>query len=209
MSGPKRFYLPHYTNQPDRPVYIEDVGNLLKISGLILQGMGSTMFLFSPNGDIPQAGLILGDPSPNIVYVKPSLEEWGEIIRISDDPLEFVGEVGGINKVLHRKQRNAISGNVQQKIWVRDGLKCVYCSTPMGQALLTVDHFMPLELGGVNDETNYVSSCRKCNKRKGMMHPKDFCGKYGFNYELIANYLEELTLPVMNDGDSWVAESPR
>jgi 5-methylcytosine-specific restriction endonuclease McrA len=40
---------------------------------------------------------------------------------------------------------------VQQKVWAADGFQCVYCGAKMGETLLTVDHFVPLELGGANE----------------------------------------------------------
>ena len=45
-----RFYLPHYENAPDRPAYLQDIGNLLFISGVVFQGMGSTLILLTPTG---------------------------------------------------------------------------------------------------------------------------------------------------------------
>ena len=67
--------------------------------------------------------------------------------------------------------RYAISGAIQQKIWAADSFACVYCGAKMGDILLTVDHFIPLEMGGKNIESNFVSACRKCNKRKGNDSP--------------------------------------
>jgi hypothetical protein len=173
-----RFYLPHYELAPDRPVYLEDIGSLLFISGVVLQGMGSTLVLVTPSGQLPED---LSD----IRWEQPDLADWGAIIKQSDNPEIFVGEIGGLNKILHRKQRYAISGSVQQKIWARDECRCVFCNRKIGDVLITVDHWVPLEQGGVNDETNYVTACRPCNKSKGMLMPADFCRKKGFDYDRI------------------------
>ncbi len=182
MSG-ERFYLPHYENQPDRPVYLQDIGSLLFLSGVVFQGMGSTIVLMTPTGEIPNG---------SIRYEKPALAEWSRIIAQSDNPEIFVGELGQLTKVLHRKQRYAISGNVQQRVWRRDAFSCVYCGALMGDVLMTVDHFVPLEQGGVNDETNYVTACRPCNKAKGMMMPDEFCQLKHFDFERIRNYMRGL-----------------
>jgi 5-methylcytosine-specific restriction endonuclease McrA len=70
-----------------------------------------------------------------------------------------------------------------------DALKCVYCGAMMGKVQLTVDHFIPLEMGGANDTSNYLSACRKCNKDKGAMDPRDFCEWRNLNYEVLVDYL--------------------
>lgn len=175
----KRFYLPAYKYAPERPPYLQDLGNVLTMSGMVYQGMGSSLVLVFPGLDFDH----------NFTVAKPTLEEWGEIIRQSDDPEIFVGEVGGINKVFQRKSRYVISGDTQQKIWARDNFACVYCGIRMGQRLLTIDHFVPLELGGENEERNYITACRKCNKDKGSLSPIEFCRVKGFDYPRLAGYL--------------------
>lgn len=180
----ERFYLAEYKNEPGREPVYQDLGSTLRISGTVFQGAGSTLVLLSPSGDHFNWS--------DAVIERPSIEEWSEIIRQTDIPEIFVGEVGGINKVLHRKQRYEISGAVQQKIWARDGFKCMFCLRKMGDVQLTIDHWVPLEKGGENVETNYISACRKCNKRKGMMTPEDFCRHQGLNYEVLASYMSHL-----------------
>lgn len=180
-----RFYLPHYRNDPTRPVYLQDLGNLLTIAGVVIQGMGSTLVLMLPAGDEIDLA------SAEVAY--PSLDEWGVIIRQSDVPEIFVGDVGGVRKILQRKARWEISGQTQQRVWARDGFKCLYCGRKMGETLMTIDHFVPLELGGENDESNYLSSCRGCNKKKGMMTPEAFCAMVGRDYEGLKTYLKGFT----------------
>ena len=45
-------------------------------------------------------------------------------------------------------------------------MPCEYCNGPGG----TVDHYMPLSLGGDSVE-NLLPCCEACNLRKGSMHP--------------------------------------
>lgn len=47
--------------------------------------------------------------------------------------------------------------------WRRKGAICVYCGV---LAVETVDHVVPLVLGGTNYEGNLAPSCRKCNSSK-------------------------------------------
>jgi 5-methylcytosine-specific restriction endonuclease McrA len=46
--------------------------------------------------------------------------------------------------------------------WQEVGLGCSYCSGPCE----TVDHVIPLALGGTNYEGNLAPACRVCNARK-------------------------------------------
>lgn len=160
MATGDRFYLMEMRN---RPAVWGDIGHLLKIEGLVVGGGGARAILLLPDQKIEQ-------PFINGIHVL-SAEEWSEWLRASDDPQVLVMP----EKAFHRKLRYEISGAVQQKVWVADGCRCIYCARPMGEVQLTIDHWMPLELGGKNDESNFLSACRKCNKDKGSMHPNDWC----------------------------------
>ena len=182
----KRFYELRY-EVDDRPAYIEDIGHLLKISGIVLQGKGKTIIVLSPT---TTAGSFPMDKDNDLPLIEPSLEEWSEIIRASDDPEYFELDETGTIKAVHRKIQRAISGAVQQQIWVRDGLRCMFCGRAMGNVQLTVDHWIPLELGGKNDDSNYLSCCRRCNKEKGDLHPEKFCDIHTYDYRGLCLYLE-------------------
>lgn len=164
-----------------RPAYVEDAGHLLKMSGVLLQGMFANFLLLSPTA-VPV--------TPDQIHVIiPTLEEWCEVLRRSDDPLFFEQDESGQIKACHRKQQRAISGAIQQKVFQRDGYKCMFCGKAMGDVQLTVDHFVPLELGGANEMGNYISACRQCNKAKGSVHPKEYCESRGLCYEALCMYL--------------------
>jgi hypothetical protein len=183
MTGKKRkrLYSLVYTATGE-PVYIEDAGHLLKISGVLLQGMDTDILLLSPTANhVPGAEYI--------EIVQPTLPEWCEVLRRTDDPLVFEQEADGTIKAVHRKQQYAISGAIQQKVWVRDEFLCLFCGLRMGDVQLTVDHFMPLELGGANEMANYASCCRQCNKAKGSMHPERFCSTHQLDYSGLVQYL--------------------
>lgn len=184
-SSGDRFYLSAYRLNPGREAVWADIGNLLKIGGLIFQGMGSSVVLFTPSAETPTESQFIAQ------WFFPTPEEWSEIIRRSDDPELFVGD--GVQKVLHRKVRWEVSGAVQQKVWARDKFRCVYCGRQMGEVQLTVDHWLPLELGGVNDTTNYLSACRKCNKDKGCLHPVQWCSQKGLDFSELSCYLQRVS----------------
>jgi hypothetical protein len=170
----RRFYQAKFDN--GRPLFFEDFGQLVKISGIIVQGMGETALLLAPTA-VPYS-------EETLSLYTPTIEEWARILAETDDPKILEMEPDGVNvKAIHRKVRHQISGAVQQKVWVRDGLRCAFCQLDIGKAQLTVDHWMPLELGGKNDTSNYITACRKCNKMKGSAHPRDFCVMYNHDYD--------------------------
>lgn len=48
----------------------------------------------------------------------------------------------------------------------RSGTVCKYCGCDCGD-FPTIDHVIPVALGGTNDMENLVVACRSCNSRKG------------------------------------------
>lgn len=179
----RRWYLPEtYPENPARPPCLHDLGSLLRIGGIVMQGQGASVILLTPNGDE-------FDPAQIKVH-RPSLAEWSEIIKITDDPSIYVGEAGQIEKVLHRKNRFAISGATQQRIWHRDSWTCLYCSKRVPEISLTIDHFISLENHGRNDSSNYISSCFRCNKSKGSSDTKIWLAKRKLDYNWFVDYLK-------------------
>lgn len=176
----------HYTLEyfGDSPEYISGAGHLYKISGVLLQGKSKNIMLLLPTADV--------FPVDCIEVERLSVEEWSEFLRRTDDPVYFEkAEDGYAVKAVHRKCMAAISGAVQQRVWARDNFSCMYCSGKMGETQLTVDHWIPLELGGGNNVTNLVSACRRCNKVKGDLDPVDYCKQNDLDYDGIRLYLED------------------
>lgn len=185
MASGDRFYQLELRH---RPAVWGDIGNLLKIEGLVVGGEGARAILLLPGVD----GI---DRYPDDVppVHDLSVEEWSAWLQQSDNPEVLIS--GSLDKAFHRKLRYEISGAVQQKVWVADGLKCRYCGISMGKAQLTIDHFWPLEKGGVNNESGYISVCRRCNKDKGAMDPREWCALRKLDYEFFVSYLKARKLP--------------
>jgi len=163
---------------------VADFGSRWRLSGFLFQGEGRNLILLSPTADMWV--------DPNAIEVaEPLLRQWQAILDRTDDPALFIqGNFGPVLKGWHRKQEFAISGAVQQSVWARDNFQCLYCGKMMGETQLTIDHFEPLEAGGANDTSNYVSACRACNKRKGGRDPKEFCGAEGLDHDGLVAYLD-------------------
>ena len=170
-----RFYLMEFRN---RPVLYGDIGSLIKIQGLVVGGGGSQAVLM-----LPGEFFDCTNDDPPLTLTE---EEWSDFIHRSDNPEILVGPA----KIFQRKVRYDISGAIQQKVWAADGFKCQYCGVPMGKALMTIDHFIPLEMGGKNDTTNFLTSCKSCNKKKGNIDPIDWCHDRSLVYADILGYLK-------------------
>ena len=181
MASGDRFY---QLSLRHRPALWGDVGSLLKIEGVVIGGEGAQVVMMLP-------GSQLSALQPR--EVRPGTEEWSDWLQRSDNPEILVQ--GSMEKVFHRKLRYDISGAVQQKVWCADGFKCYFCGGMMGKVQLTIDHFHPLETGGVNDESNFLSCCRRCNKKKGAMDPREFCGMMHVDYDATVLYLANRKLP--------------
>lgn len=59
----------------------------------------------------------------------------------------------------------AVSKTMRFAVLKRDGFKCRYCKTTDDE--LTVDHVLPVSLGGTDDPENLVAACEPCNQGKG------------------------------------------
>jgi 5-methylcytosine-specific restriction endonuclease McrA len=56
----------------------------------------------------------------------------------------------------------------------RDGWKCHYCKKPLPKAAATLDHVVPLALGGSWRIENLRLACRHCNRMKADKPPHVF-----------------------------------
>jgi hypothetical protein len=166
MGAGDRFYKMEFEQ---RHALWGDVGSMIRINGLIVGGNKLSVMLLLPGLRDDFVENLQNTEWGNMI-LEPTVQEWSDFITYSDDPL-ILTDLNA--KIFQRKMRYAISGEIQQKIWAADNFMCMYClSAKMGQTLMTVDHFIPLELGGVNDTSNYLTACRKCNKRKGSLDPE-------------------------------------
>jgi 5-methylcytosine-specific restriction endonuclease McrA len=59
--------------------------------------------------------------------------------------------------------------SLRDRIFARDGYRCVYCAGVFPPEHLSLDHVQPRMRGGDNSEGNLVTACRACNGRKGSL----------------------------------------
>ncbi|HEY66248.1 MAG TPA: hypothetical protein G4O02_16980 [Caldilineae bacterium] len=73
-----------------------------------------------------------------------------------------------------------------RKIIERDGSRCVYCGSTEN---IVVDHMVPIQLGGTDDERNLAAACKRCNSGKAGRTP-EMAGYTFINKEAEARYHE-------------------
>ena len=57
--------------------------------------------------------------------------------------------------------------SLRERVFKRDGFRCVYCALPFPGEALTLDHVQPRMRGGDNSAGNLVTACAPCNTAKG------------------------------------------
>jgi 5-methylcytosine-specific restriction endonuclease McrA len=62
----------------------------------------------------------------------------------------------------------------RERIFERDGYRCVYCGEVFPSEELTLDHVQPRLRGGDRSEGNLVTACGGCNVLKGHRRLSDF-----------------------------------
>lgn len=67
----------------------------------------------------------------------------------------------------------AVSKRVRFEVLRRDNHTCRYCGGTAPDATLTVDHVVPVSLGGSDDPTNLVAACHDCNSGKASSGPNE------------------------------------
>jgi 5-methylcytosine-specific restriction enzyme A len=62
--------------------------------------------------------------------------------------------------------RIPIPPEVRKYVFERDRYQCQSCGKTQLEAQLTIDHIIPLALGGQNDISNLQTLCWTCNRQK-------------------------------------------
>jgi 5-methylcytosine-specific restriction endonuclease McrA len=97
-----------------------------------------------------------------------NLRHWDDRQFLSDSSKERVKRYRDRREALGLKRSSgAIDSNV---IFKRDGKKCVYCLSPLH---LCIDHVIPLQKGGTDEEDNLATACKGCNSGKSGRTPEE------------------------------------
>lgn len=65
----------------------------------------------------------------------------------------------------------AVTKRTRYEVLRRDNYTCRYCGASAPDVVLQVDHVIPQALGGADDPSNLVASCRDCNAGKSSATP--------------------------------------
>ena len=63
--------------------------------------------------------------------------------------------------------RKSISKGKRMSVYKRDSFICQYCGNRFSVEDLSIDHLIPLAKGGTDIMPNLITSCKKCNNKKG------------------------------------------
>lgn len=70
-------------------------------------------------------------------------------------------------------RRKGISPRLRFEILRRDNHTCRYCGGQPPEVKLTVDHVLPVTLGGTDDPSNLCAACKDCNAGKSSSTPDE------------------------------------
>lgn len=65
----------------------------------------------------------------------------------------------------------SVSKRLRYEVMRRDAHSCRYCGAEAPDATLTIDHVIPVALGGTDEAGNLVTACRDCNAGKSSSSP--------------------------------------
>ena len=63
-------------------------------------------------------------------------------------------------------KRKPLAQKIRFEVFKRDSFTCQYCGTQAPDAILEVDHIIPVSKGGTNDVLNLITACKECNRGK-------------------------------------------
>lgn len=66
-----------------------------------------------------------------------------------------------------------VTKRTRYEVLRRDNHTCRYCGASAPDVKLTVDHVLPVSLGGSDHPANLVAACKDCNAGKGSTSPTD------------------------------------
>lgn len=100
----------------------------------------------------------------SVITVGESPSLWGDYFSTVSRRFEVPATICLVDKV----RRKLTSPRFRKSVlFNRDDWQCQYCFTKLDRTSVTIDHVFPRSLGGRTSWRNCVTSCKKCNTRKG------------------------------------------
>lgn len=99
-----------------------------------------------------------------------------------------------------RTRRGSIPKSMRNDIYRRDNFTCQFCQAKFDRKDLTIDHLIPLALGGLDEVTNYVTCCGPCNSRKSDLSLAEFAGEINIDIRALPihgdSVIDNVKLPI-------------
>lgn len=102
-------------------------------------------------------------------------DERSQLITLCQNKIEeFLGKRGDKVWEHRRKSSGYISGTIRYEILKRAKFRCELCGISAEQKALEVDHIIPRNNGGTDDQSNLQALCYSCNAMKRDRDTTDF-----------------------------------
>ena len=102
-------------------------------------------------------------------------DERSQLITLCQNKIEeFLGKRGDKVWEHRRKSSGYISGTIRYEILKRAKFRCELCGISAEQKALEVDHIIPRNRGGTDDQSNLQALCYSCNAMKRDRDTTDF-----------------------------------
>lgn len=135
-------------------------GNEYTFAGIVMQ-----------SSDESKRALVLGLPNETLdrrntlLSIRNLTQQDFETLMFQLDRCDMEGVDSEGEKIILRKSNRVVDNNNVWAAFRRDKYKCRYCG--IDNVPLTIDHVVTWETGGATHINNLLTSCRKCNKKRG------------------------------------------
>lgn len=75
-----------------------------------------------------------------------------------------------------RQNGGQLTYGIEKLLMLEQGFKCPYCLGDLGLSGYNLDHYIPVNRGGPNEDWNIQLTCPPCNQKKSDKHPLAFIG---------------------------------
>ena len=105
----------------------------------------------------------------------------------------------GQNK--RKSRRIQYSQSVREMIYKKADGRCELCGRKILYNDMTLDHIMPLAMGGEDAESNLQCTCKACNEFKGRILPDDFIERITniYMYQMEKKYANRIKWKIVHN----------
>lgn len=98
------------------------------------------------------------------------------------------------------RKRKIFSKAVRKRVYDKSNGCCELCGEKIKRENMTLDHIVPLTLGGADEEENLQCACKPCNSFKGQILPEDFNDKIAsiFIYQMKKKHSGKMKWMIVN-----------